>query len=614
MLKNHVPAPVLVSAGRAVRPRRAASRRAAAVRALAYAALLAGCGNDTRPGERAPQQVAGAGAQPSNTAGHGGASENAAGGMAPSAGASPALGGVPNTAGISGADAGATSTASLLPARIRRLASAEYDASVQALLGTRKSPASGPDFPPDLRQDGFTVNDAQRIDAVIVERLDDAALALATEAQQNGTLARLAPCAPSDDATGCAERFITTFGAKIYRRTLVDAEVRALLALYAAAAEDATYLDGVAHVTRGLLESAGFLYLTELGDSQPGTSAAVELTPSELASALSYYLTSAPPDDELLAKAQAGALADPDVREAEARRLFATAPAAKDTVVRLVREWLGIDGIDASAKDTLVYPDFAAEKPKIVAESSDFVRAVAFESTGTVSELLGANWTVDSGPLGMYRAQASGPIAGTSLIERVGILNQAAFLATYANAHESHPVFRGVAVARRVACIPLDSPASFNLQVVPPAPDATKTTRERFAEHVVDPICAGCHDIIDPFGFSFEHYDGMGGYRAQENGQDVDSAVAVSMEADYDGAYADSNALATVFAQSDSVRECFARLMYRAAAATGDEAATPGEAEFVQFWRALPAAAQGNIVETLLAYVKSPNFVRRQAL
>jgi hypothetical protein len=169
-------------------------------------------------------------------------------------------------------------------------------------------------------------------------------------------------------------------------------------------------------------------------------------------------------------------------------------------------------------------------------------------------------------------------------------------------------------VARRVACIPLDSPASFNLEVGPPAPDPMKTTRERFAEHVVDPICAGCHDIIDPFGFSFEHYDGMGGYRAEENGQEVDSTVVVSMDADYDGAYADSNALAAVLAKSDTVCECFARLMFRAAAATGDDAATPGEAEFVQFWHALPAAAQGNIVETLIAYVKSPNFGRRQAL
>jgi hypothetical protein len=559
----------------------------------------------------APTEAAGAGG---STSGSGGAATN--GGTATNGGAANAASGGMNaaTGGMNAAGSGTTSDTPLIPTRIRRLASAEYDASVQALLSTSQSPASGPDFPPDLRQDGFTVNDAQRVDNVIVERLDDAALTLAAEAQSNGTLARLAPCAATDDPSTCAQNFITTFGAKVYRRSLVDEEVQGLLTLYTLGAEDATYLDGIAHVTRGLLESAGFLYLTELGDGPPGTTLAVELTPNEIASALSYYLTSAPPDDALLAKAQAGALSDANERESEARRLFASVPAAKDTAVRLVREWLGIDGITDTAKDSIVYPDFDTEKPQIIAESSDFVRAVAFQSTGLVSELLGANWTVNTGPLALYQTAGSGPIDGSSLIDRVGILNQAAFLATYANAHESHPVFRGVAVARRVACIPLDSPASFNLQVVPPAPDPTKTTRERFDAHVVDPICAGCHDIIDPFGFSFEHYDGMGAYRAQENGQDVDSTVVVNMKADYDGPYADSNALATALANSDTVRECFARLMFRAAAATGDDAATPGEAEFVQFWHSLPAAAQGNIVETLIAYVKSPSFTMRQSL
>jgi len=531
----------------------------------------------------------------------------------------PGTDGVPSGGG--GAAAGQSGTAGdatasgdeLLLARIRRLASAEYDASVKALLSTAQSPASGPDFPPDLRQDGFTVNDAQRVDAVIIERLSDAADALATEAQTNGTLSKLAPCSVSDDATTCARTFVTTFGAKVYRRPLVDDEVSALLGLYGVGADGATYLDGIAHVTRGLLQSAGFLYLTELGPD-PSAHGTVTLTSYELASSLSYLLTSSPPDAELLAKATAGALANADEREAQARRLLAQDPAAQDTVVRIVREWLGVDGILDSAKDSLAYPDFAEEKPKIVAESSDFVRAVAFQSTGNVSELLGANWTVNSGPLELYQTAGSGPVAGTTLVtDRVGILNQAAFLATYANAHESHPVFRGVAVARRVVCLPLDSPASFDISVVPPAPDPSLTTRERFDAHVVDPICAGCHDIIDPFGFSFEHYDGMGAYRATENGQEVDGSVVVTDQADYDGAYADSNALATALAASPTVHECMARNVFRASAATGDGAATPGEKEFIDFWHSLPAAAQGNIVETLIAFVKSPNFgVRNQ--
>lgn len=503
--------------------------------------------------------------------------------------------------------------ASLLPARIRRLASAEYDASVQALLSTTQSPATGPNFPPDLRQDGFTVDDAQRVDAVIVERLAEAADALAGEAQKNGTLTRIAPCAASADPESCAESFITTFGAKVYRRPLVEQEVNALNELYAVGAEGTSYEEGVAHVLRGLLQSAGFLYLTELGDQALGSGpVSVELTPYEVAASLSYLLTSAPPDDELLDKAATGALSDPAEREAEARRLFETDPLAQDTAVRLVREWLGIDRIDESAKDSLVYPEFSSEKPKIVAESSDFVRAVAFRSTGSVSELFGATWTVSSGPLSLYQTGGSGPIDGSvTLSDRVGILNQAAFLSTYANAHESHPIFRGVALARRVACYNLDSPASFNIQVVPPAPDPSLTTRERYDAHAQDRICAGCHDIIDPLGFSFEHFDGMGGYREQDNGKPVDSAVQVAMMADFDGAYADSNELAEALAQSETVRECFARYMFRAAAATGDHAATPGEPQFLDFWRTLPKAAQGNIVETLIAYVMRPSFDRR---
>jgi hypothetical protein len=517
------------------------------------------------------------------------------------------------TSGTGGAHhSGARPPSWLIPARIRRLANAEYDASVQALLSTRRGPASEPDFPPDLRRDGFTVNAAQRVDAVIIERLADAADMLASEAKENGTLARLAPCAPSADRTRCARTFVTAFGAKVYRRPLVEEEVSALLSLYAVGADSASYEDGIGHVTRGLLQSAGFLYVTELGNGETRADGTVELTPHEIATSLAYLVTSAPPDDELVTTAERGALAAPAERELQARRLFSKEPRAKNTVVRLVREWLGIDRIDASAKDSLVYPGFEREKARIAAESRDFVRAVAFESTGNVSELLGARWTVSSGPLALYRTAGKGPIPGsTRLADRVGILNQAAFLASYALAHESHPIFRGVAVAQRVTCMGLDSPASFNIQVIPPAPDPTMTTRQRYDLHVRDSICAGCHDVIDPFGFSFEHYDGMGAHRTLDHGRNVESAVDVSLRRDFDGHYTDSNHLAAALAGSTGVRECFARFMFRAAAGTGDGAATSGEKEFIDAWRATPAATQGNMVETLVSYMKGPGFTLR---
>jgi hypothetical protein len=501
----------------------------------------------------------------------------------------------------------------LLLARIRRLANAEYDASVQALLSTDASPALG--FPPDLRQDGFSVNADQRIDTVLIARLSIAADALTSEAQDAGTLARLAPCDDADDPAECAKRFISRFGQRAYRRPLDEDEAKDLYSLYVAGAQDATYEEGIAHVVRGVLQSAGFLYLTELGAAagEPSTPSEapqpVELTPYEMASALSYFLTSAPPDAELLEAATRGELSDPENRAAQARRLLANDPRARDTTVRLVREWLGIDRIERRGKDSLVYPDFASDRPSIIAESKDFVRAVAFRASGTLSELFGATWTVDSGPLELYETGAKGPIKGsTELKDRVGILNQAAFLATYANANESHPVFRGVAVARRVTCMHLDSPASFNIQVFPPLPDPSLTTRERYDVHAKDEICAGCHDLIDPLGFAFEHFDGMGAYRQKDNGQNVDSSVEVAFGQGFDGSFADSNELARTLAASETVKECFARFMYRAAAADGDSAATLGEPEFIDFWKTLSAEQRDSLQETLIAFVKQPDF------
>jgi hypothetical protein len=118
--------------------------------------------------------------------------------------------------------------------------------------------------------------------------------------------------------------------------------------------------------------------------------------------------------------------------------------------------------------------------------------------------------------------------------------------------------------------------------------------------------------MIDPFGFSFEHFDGMGGFRSRENGRPVDSTVVVNQRAEFDGPYADSNQLAAALAQSESVRTCFARFMFRAGAATGDPSGALAETEFLDAWRANPAAAQGNIVETLIAFVKRPTFTQRR--
>jgi hypothetical protein len=325
-------------------------------------------------------------------------------------------------------------------------------------------------------------------------------------------------------------------------------------------------------------------------------------------------LGAGPPDQPLRDAATAGQLATADGREQQARRLLAL-PAGRQRLVRIVREWFGIDGIANIAKDTTVYPAFAGVRASMDAESAGFINEVISNGTGTVAELLGADWTIADGPLAaLYGVTSAGP-GRTSLatVGRRGLLNQGAFLSVYAHASETAPVLRGVALTRRVACLPLKSPTELNIMITPPLPDPTKTTRQRFDIHATDPLCRSCHVTLDAFGFAFEGFDGMGQARSTDSGLPVDSTTVVQTGQDFDGSYADSNALATALAGSAAVRTCAARQLFRASAGRSDDSAAGAEAAFIAGWQSLPADAQGNIVETLIAFVRSDQFVKRVA-
>lgn len=571
---------------------------------------LAGCSSDgaIRPGDYSGSGATGAGGSSSNTTTN--SSGNGNGGATSSG----------NSTSGSGSGSGGTSTVplpegtdpvALIPARIRRLSNAEYDASAQALLGVQTHP--GESFAPDSRQSGFTVNDAQRVDSVLVKQLFAAAQTLAAEVRPR--LGELAPCTTPDAPEPCASAFIDSFGAKAYRRPLVEAEAQGLLAVYRVGAEEDGYEGGIELVVRALLQSAGFLYLTELGDGSSNADGTISLTPYELASSLSYLVTAAPPDDALLEAALAGRLANADGRVEQLLRLRDDAREESDTrLVRLIREWLETDRIESTAKDSNVYGGFENVKAGMVAESKDFVQAVLEQSSGNVADFLGADWTVsgDTALLNLYDAQAQSGGRAT-LPKRRGMLNQGAFLAVHAHAHESTPVLRGVAIARRVACLSIDSPASLNINVVPPVPDPALTTRERFAAHLSDPVCLQCHRLIDPFGNAFEQFDGMGQFRSTENDQlSVDSSTTIQLGTDFDGNYQDSNELAEALAQSATVRSCFARQLFRATVARSDATTAAAEDAFVEELESMPLEQQGNVIDILTAYVSGPLFTHRR--
>lgn len=552
------------------------------------------------------------------------------GGNPTGSGGTSGTGAISGTGAVSGTGAasgsgGAPSTATVLPARVRRLTNAEYDAAVQSLLGTTASMSDKFSFPPDARQGpanapagpAFTVNDAQRVDPVLADKLDAAAQAIVTEARSNGKLAALSPCTnPTSGGEACAKTFLQTFGAKAYRRALSNDELTGLVSgptsVYHVGADGYTYNDGIDLLTRVILQSAGFIYLTELGEA--GAGATFELTANETANALSFLLTAAPADDTLLGNAASGMLATPDGREAEARRLLAT-PKGQARFVRVIKEWLGITDVAHREKAQDVYPAFAGVARSMESESDAFISEVLYKSTGTLTELLTADWTITDGPLAsVYGVQSAGAGKRTSLsaVKRRGILGQGAFLSVFANNNSSHPVFRGVAILRRVGCVNVPDPSVQGIVVSFPAADTTKTTRARFEAHAKDTRCAACHKTIDAVGFAFDNFDGMGKERTSENNLPVDTSVTVTTGADFDGTYADGGALLTAMARSTAVKTCLARQIFHSTAARSDSSVAGVENAFIDVWKTMPAAKQDNLTEVLVAFVRSPLFVQRR--
>ena len=108
-----------------------------------------------------------------------------------------------------------------------------------------------------------------------------------------------------------------------------------------------------------------------------------------------------------------------------------------------------------------------------------------------------------------------------------GLLSLPAFLATQSKASESSPIYRGKFVREQLLCQELPSPPAN----VPPAPDVKPgaSTRDRLSQHETDATCAACHVMMDPIGFAFENYDGIGRYRTTDGGKPIDTSGTLAM-------------------------------------------------------------------------------------
>ncbi len=444
---------------------------------------------------------------------------------------------------------------------LRLLTRAEYDNTVRDLLGDTSRPAR--DFPREPMVQGLD-NDAtiSRVSGEHLARYLEASEALAADTVAHRR-ARLVPCGTLDQA--CGEQFIATTGLRAFRRPLTADDRANLNTLFSATLSTEGFEGAVELTLQAMLQSPQFLYRDEQALA-PVPMPRVTLSGHELASRLSYFLWATMPDDELLEAAANGVLDTPEGLRAQAQRLLAH-PRAMDGLTRFFSLWLALDAVEATEKNVAVYPEYSPALARAWRTSLELYVRDVLETRGTLAGLLTSSVLFSNDTMTMYGPAAPSPAFVRSELgtgQRAGLLTQPGFLAYKAMPDGSSPVRRGIFVLEKLMCEPPPPPPA-GANITPPNPSTSATTRERFSQHSTDPGCTGCHQFIDPVGFTFEHYDGLGRWRDTENGHPIDSSggVRVSQDETLIGDVASVIELSQKLAQSRRVHDCVTKEFYR---------------------------------------------------
>ncbi len=416
------------------------------------------------------------------------------------------------------------------------------------------------------------------------------------------------PVGEPEAFSACMDDWLTTFLPRAWRHPEDDPTDRErLVALYEAAMEQWDGVTAARLVLEVVLQSPRFLYRVEDTVLDAADGETVALDDYEMASRLSYFLWGTMPDDTLFEAAAAGTLTTPDGLEAQARRMLED-PRALEVVELFFAEWMELDRIDNVEKDAAVYPDWTDDRPESFREETlRFVRTVWAEENASFETLLTADWTIANDELARFYGYAP-EAPGWARVDRdpaqhAGLLTHGSLMAARARSYGSSPIHRGMFIRGAVLCHTIPAPDA-SLMIEVPDPDPTATTREVLEQHRADPVCASCHDLIDPPGLAFEHFDGIGRWRSTENGLPVDPSTDLTAT-DVNGPIDGAAELGQALVRSQMVHECFSRQWFRFAHGRRD---ADGDECEIEAAAATFSAGALDMQELVLATITSPAF------
>jgi hypothetical protein len=346
---------------------------------------------------------------------------------------------------------------------------------------------------------------------------------------------KLFVCKTEDDA--CAKRIFAALMRRAYRRPVAEGDFDAPLKFFRQGRAEGGFDNGIEMGSSAVLVSPEFLFRVEQDPSGVAPGTPYKLTNLQLASRLSFFLWSSIPDDELLS----ANLSSPAVLEKQVRRMLADGR-SRALITNFASQWLHLRNLESVTPDMRAFPDFDDNLRQAFRQETELLFDSIVREDRNVLDLIRADYTFLNERLakhygipGIYGSRFRRVEFGENR-QRGGLLRQGSILTVTSYATRTSPVIRGKWVLDNILGIPPPPPPA----VVPALTENSTiskplTMRERLARHRSNPACFGCHQLMDPVGFSLENYDAVGRWRTAEDGAPIDNAGGVPDGSKFDG-------------------------------------------------------------------------------